>query len=544
MNEFVYFNQRLTDKLNRIWKHPITIVCGGAGVGKTYAVQKYLLTAKADTLWHTMKEPDFSFYIKEFTDALSVWESALPEQPAEGKNTDPADLAVSFAGCLKKHYTPGRKVYVLEYMGAEMPDKILEFLLFLARQHIAGIYIIVTLRIPWKAEHPDTAVNFIEEDCFLLNPAEIIQAFGRQGVLLGYDEAAWLYLCSLGYIAAIKEFYYEMRRNGKTAVYQHAEQIAGNILPAMKGALPGERSKMPVAGRIPELAGVEECIRKYELTDAHIALEKAKLKAAGSAEGADACLYAQSLILALEGKAVKAVEELAQAFERRIREKRTDSALGILFAGMQLRIFLGERWYEEEKELILELARISLLYQKGMSGRFAALALLHAEDYYALLACVEEKEGWDAADDCIREYLAAAAYDGIGEDAAREKHLDKAFHLAFENGDILASLQFFSIFHGQMLTEAKDPSIHFFAGKDFQEMIRAYRKAEKRNNEGVFADARKKLTVRETEIAENVGKGMSNKEVAAALNISENTVKASLKTIFRKLGISSRKDLM
>ena len=38
--------------------------------------------------------------------------------------------------------------------------------------------------------------------------------------------------------------------------------------------------------------------------------------------------------------------------------------------------------------------------------------------------------------------------------------------------------------------------------------------------------------------------GLSNKQISAQLFISENTVKSSLKNIFTKLGISSRRDLL
>lgn len=51
------------------------------------------------------------------------------------------------------------------------------------------------------------------------------------------------------------------------------------------------------------------------------------------------------------------------------------------------------------------------------------------------------------------------------------------------------------------------------------------------------------LTEREKEIAICAHDGMSNKEIALSLRISENTVKSSLKSIFRKLNVNSRKEL-
>lgn len=48
------------------------------------------------------------------------------------------------------------------------------------------------------------------------------------------------------------------------------------------------------------------------------------------------------------------------------------------------------------------------------------------------------------------------------------------------------------------------------------------------------------LTGREREILAHVAEGMLNKEIAAVLHISEQTVKNHLFTVFRKLGVSDR----
>ena len=51
------------------------------------------------------------------------------------------------------------------------------------------------------------------------------------------------------------------------------------------------------------------------------------------------------------------------------------------------------------------------------------------------------------------------------------------------------------------------------------------------------------LSPREEEISHLVAEGMSNREVARALKISESTVKNSLFHVFEKLGISNRVEL-
>jgi LuxR family transcriptional regulator, positive regulator of biofilm formation len=52
------------------------------------------------------------------------------------------------------------------------------------------------------------------------------------------------------------------------------------------------------------------------------------------------------------------------------------------------------------------------------------------------------------------------------------------------------------------------------------------------------------VTGREKEIIEHVCRGLSNKQIALGLSLSENTVKAHLNTIFRKFNVTSRSKLM
>lgn len=52
------------------------------------------------------------------------------------------------------------------------------------------------------------------------------------------------------------------------------------------------------------------------------------------------------------------------------------------------------------------------------------------------------------------------------------------------------------------------------------------------------------LTHRELQIADLVAKGLTNAEIATELWISQNTVKQTLKRIFRKLNVSTRADMV
>src|SRR5262249_24712241 len=56
-------------------------------------------------------------------------------------------------------------------------------------------------------------------------------------------------------------------------------------------------------------------------------------------------------------------------------------------------------------------------------------------------------------------------------------------------------------------------------------------------------DALARLSEREKQIAYHVARGMKNKDIGLALNISENTVKRHLQSIFTKTGSRDRLEL-
>jgi two-component system nitrate/nitrite response regulator NarL len=60
---------------------------------------------------------------------------------------------------------------------------------------------------------------------------------------------------------------------------------------------------------------------------------------------------------------------------------------------------------------------------------------------------------------------------------------------------------------------------------------------------GGEADDLSSLSKREIEVAQHVGNGASNKEIARSLHITERTVKAHLSAIFQKVGVRDRLQL-
>jgi len=76
-------------------------------------------------------------------------------------------------------------------------------------------------------------------------------------------------------------------------------------------------------------------------------------------------------------------------------------------------------------------------------------------------------------------------------------------------------------------------------------LLAAFIPAQRRHNDhGIPPDARLlALTPRERQVAEQITRGASNKEIARELNISERTVKGHLTEMFRDLNVSDRLQL-
>jgi len=107
---------------------------------------------------------------------------------------------------------------------------------------------------------------------------------------------------------------------------------------------------------------------------------------------------------------------------------------------------------------------------------------------------------------------------------------DKVYMPFVENGDYIEPL----------LRELAREGIYRDEISKILQFYTDYKKAKEKTKEQYFREKKPSLTAREGEIARLAADGFTNKEISEMVFISENTVKSQLKSIFEKLGVSSR----
>ena len=138
--------------------------------------------------------------------------------------------------------------------------------------------------------------------------------------------------------------------------------------------------------------------------------------------------------------------------------------------------------------------------------------------------------------------LCAVAYHNIGKDEKAVMHIDKAIALALPDGlyGILTE-------HIRPLDKLLDNRLKAVS-PDAQKKVRKLNKQlmdgwVKLHNSLYERNVTNKLSVREGEVAKLAAFGLSNKEIASQIGITENSVKSAITMIMNKTGASDRREL-
>ena len=294
----------------------------------------------------------------------------------------------------------------------------------------------------------------------------------------------------------------------------------------------------------PEFTRIRIMIERMEREAAFIAVEQVRMNAERLSQTWDLCDYYGGMLMVLNGEAKKTMEDMNREFAIRVRECLFQSAWRILLGQLQFRIMLGDSWFVDAREILLRFARDCLYGGNGISSRMAALALWRAGEYRKIIALFTDRNAVDEVDEGYRQFLLAGAYHALGFEDEATKYLNAGWAAMAEGRATLSALLFYEAAADiNRTSKRRTTSGSQAVDSEFREKLSVFRKARKRNRSGISSGEQMALTLRENEVAELVSKKMTNKEIASSLSISENTVKTTLKHIYRKLGIASRREL-
>lgn len=173
-------------------------------------------------------------------------------------------------------------------------------------------------------------------------------------------------------------------------------------------------------------------------------------------------------------------------------------------------------------------------------------ALLLAMKEYAQLIALEEellsKSSRCASriHDIYNGVHIAAAYEALGFLEEATERVERMMALALPYGIYMPFVEDHMYIPGVMNRIAEK---HPEYAEQLRPYITAYGRAIQRLYVSYNGPRSKRLAKREYEMASMAATGATNEEIAAAFGVSVNTVKAALKVVFKKLDISSRREL-
>ena len=253
--EYVFFNNRLTARLNEIIHKPLTVVCAHIGTGKTTAVKAYVDNLRCPVIWHSFSGEDFGEYVEDFFRLLSAEQpDLLPllsaiERPGPGSSQQDVYLPNRVAAAMKmlcrRDGAGERLIYALDCPDT-LSDRVADFLYTLSCQRVSMFHIVVMARHSAYFRFGrlmDNTVNEISESCLLLNMEDIQRSFQRHGVNLLPEEAALVFRYSDGWIPLVGKIFSQIRRAGQAETWTGLEAlltpyISLTLLPETMGYSP------------------------------------------------------------------------------------------------------------------------------------------------------------------------------------------------------------------------------------------------------------------------------------------------------------------
>ena len=214
----LYFHNRITQALDGILVHPLTIVEAPMGYGKTTAVREYLNKSGTTALWQRVYDssPDifwhgFAKLFKELDEDCS-WNLSQLGVPSDGISTQEA-LTI-----IQALELPSVTVMVIDDYHLVDSTEVNRFLEMLAESGTVNLHIVVITRFAKFQKLEELALkgclHYIKNDALEFKPIEIEAYYKECGINIKTAEADRLYSVTEGWISALYLFMLELIAEG------------------------------------------------------------------------------------------------------------------------------------------------------------------------------------------------------------------------------------------------------------------------------------------------------------------------------------------
>ncbi|MHB1404444.1 MAG: helix-turn-helix transcriptional regulator [Desulfitobacteriaceae bacterium] len=203
----IYFPDRITEALDGILDHPLTIVEAPMGYGKTTAVKEYLSKAGVNVLWQRVYDSStssfwngFSRLFRELDDDRSQ-SLVLLGFPDDGISIQEA------LNLIEDIKLPAKTVLVIDDYHLIGSSAVNSFIELLVENEIENLHIVLTMRFSKIQRLEELTLkgylHHITQKNLELIPKEIAEYYKVCGITLKDKEADKLYFITEGWISAL-----------------------------------------------------------------------------------------------------------------------------------------------------------------------------------------------------------------------------------------------------------------------------------------------------------------------------------------------------
>ena len=251
----------------------------------------------------------------------------------------------------------------------------------------------------------------------------------------------------------------------------------------------------------------------------------------------------EAAINIFSGNTETGMNMLKDALNEQLRSGGWHAASELSRAMLLLRLVRGGEWDADVDDLCLYMLKTHRSKgQKSKSFLFQGLLLLRLHNYQNLISIFEQHgPAEEPCIECIRTLLLSIAYESLEQPEMALKSLEDSIRCAIAPNLILPYLWYYSSIFHELEQLKKNPEYAPFCAR-IRSSLTVYRRLlRKQSSDPLVHDTT--LTARQLEIVALVSERLTNKEIATRLNVSENTIKTTVQTIFKKMNIQKRSEL-